>query len=232
MGFTTSRKKNIIRLYPVLFCIVFLLLQGCFEIVEKIDLHQDGSGSFQLTVNMSKSKTRINSIMKMKTINGRPVPTKLEISNTVAEIENQLENCKGISKVSSKVDLGNYIATIKCSFDKIENLNLALRNVAEKQGAKSGDIHDSYAYQRVSNTFTRYNNFSLKESYNELSNADKEVFNGANYTGIMRFDKEVKSVSNKNSKIASDKKAVMIHEGVLNIINNKKSIGNTISLFK
>ncbi|MFT3945890.1 MAG: hypothetical protein QM763_02855 [Agriterribacter sp.] len=215
---------------PVLLCI--LILPGCFEVVEKIDLHDDGSGSFQFIVNMSKSKTRINSMMKMKTINGRPVPTRLDITQKTDEIKNLLAKCKGISNVTSTLDLENYIATVKCSFDKIENLNLAFRRVAEKQKAKASDVQDSYAYQAVTKVFSRMGNFSLKIAYDKLSNADKEIFNDANYTGIMRFDSEVKSASNSDSKIAADKRAVMLRESVLDIITKKKTIENTITLIK
>lgn len=215
---------------PLLFCA--FLLPGCFEIVEKVDLHDNGSGSFQFTVNMSKSKTKINSIMKMKTINGRPVPTHQEITKKVNEIENVLSQCNGISNVSSTLDLENYIATVKCSFDKIENLNLAFKKVAIKQKAKASDVQDSYAYQSLSKIFTRFGNFSLQTEYDKLSNADKEIFNDANYTGIMRFDSEVKAASNSGSKVAADKKAVMLRESILDIITKKKSIENTITLIK
>lgn len=220
------------KIFIPVFLLLTFLLQGCFEIVEKIDLHDNGSGSFQFIVNMSKSKTKINSIMKMKTINGRPVPSRQDITNKVAEIKNGLAQCNGISNVTSNIDLENYIATIKCSFDKIENLNLAFKKVALKQKAKANDVQDSYAYQALPRVFTRFANFSLKTEYEKLSNADKEIFNDANYTGIMRFDSQVKSASNSNSKLASDKKAVMLSETVLDIITKKKSIENTITLIK
>ncbi|MCC6287014.1 MAG: hypothetical protein IT249_03950 [Chitinophagaceae bacterium] len=223
------RKTGI--LFPLLSCIL-LLFQGCFEIVEKIDLHDNGSGSFQFIVNMSKSKTRLNSILKMKTINGRPVPTRTEITQKVDEIKNELSKCKGISNVSGSVDLENYIATVKCSFDKVENLNLAFRKVAIKQKAKSTDVQDSYAYQLSPKIFTRLANFSLKTEYDKLSNADKEVFNDAGYTGIMRFDSEIQSAGNADSKLAADKKAVMLKQSILDIITKKKSIENTITLIK
>jgi hypothetical protein len=221
-------RKNII-LYSVLFC-TLLLFQGCFELVEKIDLHDNGSGSFQFIVNMSKSKVSINSILKMKTINGRPVPTQTDITQKVEEIKNTLAKCKGISEVSATLDLENYIATVKCFFDKIENLNLAIKQVAVKQKANPNEIQDSYAYQLSAKVFARLANFSFKAAYNKLSNADKEIFNDANYTGIMRFDSEIKFANNADSKLSADKKAVMLKQSVLNIITQKKSIENIITL--
>ncbi|MBL0359080.1 MAG: hypothetical protein IPP72_20435 [Chitinophagaceae bacterium] len=56
------------------------LLQSCFEIIEQVFVKNDGTGTFQLVLNMSKSKTKISSILKMKTVNGHAVPTKEEIT--------------------------------------------------------------------------------------------------------------------------------------------------------
>ncbi|MCH5596945.1 hypothetical protein [Niabella ginsengisoli] len=187
-------------IYATLLAVIFLC-SGCFEVIEKIDLKDNGSGTFQFTLNMSKSKTKIASILKMKTINGRPVPTKTEITQKVKEIETILKASPGISNVTSQLDLNNFIATIKCSFDKVESLNRAARKIGEKQKAKPGEIKDNYAYQATSKIFSRLANFSLSAEYNKLSNADKEIFNGATYTGIIRFEKPITSVSNKKQII-------------------------------
>jgi uncharacterized protein YeeX (DUF496 family) len=63
-----------------------------------------------------------------------------------------------------------------------------------------------------------------------MSNADKEIFSGASYTGIFRFQNEVAASSNSESKVAANKKAVMLKQNVLDIITNKKSIENKITL--
>lgn len=158
--------------------VIAVLLTACSEIVEKVDLKDDGAGMFQFTVSMSKSKTKIASILKMKTINGRPVPTKAEIIQKVKEIESSLKSCTGISNVASSLDMDNYIATIKCSFNKIEGLNQGAGKIAAIQKIESADVKDNYAYQPGTKIFSQLTNFSLKAEYNKLSNADKEVFNG------------------------------------------------------
>jgi hypothetical protein len=72
--------------YLLLFAIL-IGFSGCFEIIEQISLKDDGSGNFQLVLNLSQSKTKINSFMKMKTVNGHPVPDKEEVRQKIAEIE-------------------------------------------------------------------------------------------------------------------------------------------------
>lgn len=217
-------------IYMAVLTAAVVFLSGCFEIVEKIDLKNDGSGVFQFTVNMSKSKTKIASILKMKTINGRPVPTTAQITQKVKDIESALRSTNGISNVSSTLDMNNYIATVKCSFNKVQSLNQAARKIAVLQKVNPAEIKDNYAYQP--GVFSRLANFSLKSEYNKLGSADKEVFNGATYTGILRFESLVKAASNPGSKFSADKKAVMLRQNALDIITNKKSIANTITLAK
>ncbi len=137
-----------------------------------------------------------------------------------------------LSNVASSLDMDNYIATIKCSFNKIESLNQGAGKIAAIQKIEPADVKDNYAYQPGTKIFSQLTNFSLKAEYNKLSNADKEVFNGATYTGIVRFEKPILSASNKGSKLLSDKKAVMLNENILDIISNKKSIANAIALAK
>lgn len=216
---------------PVLFCLA-LFSQGCFEVVEKLDIHADGSGNFHFTINMSKSRTRVHSIMNMKTINGHPVPTQTEINQKVKEIETILKNSNGISNVVTTMDFENYIATVSCSFKKIDDLNAAARKIAIKQKVKAGEVENSYAFNTASAVFTRFDNFSLKGAYDKLSTADKEVFTNAFFTSVFRFDKEVKSVSNGAGKVSADKKAVMLKENVLDIVTEKKSIETKITLSK
>lgn len=217
--------------YLVLFCCLFLL-QSCFEIIEQLVIKDDGSGNFQLLVNMSKSKTKLNSIRKMKTVNGHEVPTKEEITNKVAEIEKAIKNTAGISNVKTNLDFDNYIATVSCNFSKVGSLNAAIRNIADKENGKDKVIEDSYQYDPASKTFSRLNKFIVKEDYKKMSNADKEIFATANYTGIFRFDSEVASTSNKDSKISANKKAVMLKLNALDVISSKKSIENKINLQK
>ncbi|RZJ77137.1 MAG: hypothetical protein EOO20_29170, partial [Chryseobacterium sp.] len=173
-----------------LLAIILFTQQSCFEIIEQVLLKNDGSGNFQLVINMSKSKTRINSMRKMKTVNGHPVPTQEEISEKVAAIEKIIAATPGLTAVNTKLDFTNYIATLTLNFSKITQVNAAVKNVAEKE--KKGFKADrNYDYNAAANIFTRFNTFSLKEDYNKMSNADKEIFATANYTAIYKFENSV-----------------------------------------
>lgn len=217
--------------YLLLFTIL-ITFQSCFEIIEQVFLKADGSGDFQLVLNMSKSKTRLNSIIKMKTINGHDVPSKEEIKSKLADIERTLSKSAGISNVKSTTDFDNYIISISCNFNKVTQINSAVKNIYVKENPKGTASERIFDYDPASSIFSRLNLFSFKDEYKKLSNADKEVFTTANYTSIYKFEKTVNTASNKETKISPSKKAVMLKLNALDIIAGKSSIENKITLTK
>ena len=220
-----------IKVYLILLSCI-LLLQSCFEIIEQVFIKDDGSGNFELVLNMSKSKTKINSIMKMKKVNGHDVPGKEEITKKINDLEKTIHQTPGISNVKTSVDFDNYIVTLSCSFNKVSNLNTAVKNIGDKEKHSGPALEKSYEYEAGSKIFTRLNRFSLREEYNKMSNADREIFATANYTSIFRFISDVSNTSNKESKVAGNKKAVMLKLNALDIVTGKKTIENKINLTK
>ncbi|MBK7307313.1 MAG: hypothetical protein IPO01_10500 [Chitinophagaceae bacterium] len=211
---------------------ILITFQSCFEIIEQVFLKADGSGDFQLVLNMSKSKTRLNSIIKMKNINGHDVPSKEEIKSKFADIEKTLGKTAGISNVRSTADFDNFIISISCNFNKVTQINNGVKNIYLKENPKGKASERVFEYDPTGNVFTRLNLFSFKDEYKKLSNADKEVFTTANYTSIFKFENSVAAASNKETKISPSKKAVMLKLNALDIITEKRSIENKITLTK
>lgn len=220
------------RLFPLLLVCCTLTLQSCFDIIEEVSMNTDGSGNFKLVLNMSRSKTKINSLMKMKTVNGHEVPTKQEIKSKAAAIEKTIQQTAGISNVKTALDFENFIATFNCRFANVNSLNNAVKNIGGKEVTKQPGTEKNYEYDAGTKTFSRLNKFSLKDEYQKLSAADREIFNDASYTGIYRFQNDVAAASNVSSKVSVNKKAVMLKHNALDIITNKKSIENKITLSK
>lgn len=213
-----------------LFCLL-ISLTSCFELIEQVFVKKDGSGNMQLTLNLSKSKTKINSIRQMKTINGRDVPSENEIRQKIKELQTSVAKTKGITEVKTTIDLDNYIVTMSCNFTNANMLNGIVKSIA-KTGADAKYLEKSYNYDAATNSFERLNKISVKKDYNKLSNADKEVFATANYTSIYKFENTINSATNADAKISPSKKAIMLQHNVLDIIMGKKSIENKISLSK
>lgn len=171
-------------------------------------------------------------MMKMETVNGHKVPGKEEITQKVSDLEKTIRNTEGISNVKTKLDFENYILTLTCNFAKVGSLNGAVKSIGEKENNHGKAIGKSYEFDASGKTFYRLNTFLLKEEYLKMSNADREIFSNAAYTSIFRFDSDIASTTNKESKLAGNKKAVMLKLNALDIITGKKSIENKINLTK
>jgi hypothetical protein len=208
-----------------------VLLQSCFDVVEQITLNNNGSGTYTVTLNLSKSKTKLNSIAKMKTVNGYEVPSKDEIKTKIDQVVAVVAKTAGITNAKSKVDLTNYIVTIDCNFANITNINTALKNVTKMDGGKEAkELDNAYSYNAATKTFVRSNKVNFKEMYKKVNAADKEVFTGAGFTSIIKFEGTVASSSNKTAVTSPSKKAIMLKANALDIISGKTSIENTIKL--
>lgn len=217
--------------YLLLICSSFFL-QGCFDIIEQLSIKRDGNGNFELIINLSRSKTQINSMMKMKTVNGHSVPTKSEIEEAAQNLKNKLESVPGISLVKTDLDLKNFIGKLTFNFSEIGQVNLALQKMGEKVKDQQQGFKEIFMYDPSTHIFSRINKFALGEAYRKMSIADREIFASSTYTTIYRFEEEVKSTSNANSKIAVNKRAVMLKSSALDLIKGRKTINNQITLIK
>lgn len=186
----------------------------------------DGSGEYSLIMNASKSKTRLESISKMGTVNGKKVPKKSEIEAKVQEAATLFKSTAGISNVQTSLDFNNYIIKLSCNFKKIENINVGLEKLKDKKIL--GKMMPTQLYAFNGKTFTKNKFDTFKADYEKLSKADKEVFTTAQYTSIMQFDNAVKSQSNSAYSISPNKKAIKLNGSILDFILQKKQLQNTI----
>jgi hypothetical protein len=206
---------------------------SCFQIIEEINIASNGSGTVDLTVNLSSSKTKVASIMLLDSINGYKVPTKQTIQKEMDEVVAHLKNSKGISNVKKKIDFQNYIVSVSFAFENISNINNINQSVLKK--LKINTINNSsYIYNVPDGTFQR-NYTHTKEAitqYNKLKPEVKNIFKEATYTSIYRFEKPIITSANPLTKVSKTRKAVLLNTGVLGLINGKTNISNKITLSK
>jgi hypothetical protein len=210
-----------------LFCFVFLF-QSCFEVIEEVQMKDDGSGHFNFVINFSQSKTKINSILKMQKINGYTIPTKEEIRKEASKIEALAQNTAGISNVKTNIDLTNYIFAIDLDFQKISNLNTAFLKLKNSKKLDPSLSTDYFTF--ADKKFIRTQKVPIKTLYEKLEKSDKEVFQTAKYTSVYKFDSTIKSFSNKNATQSKSKKAIKLNGSIINVINGNEKIENTITL--
>lgn len=217
-------------LLKILFIIPLIFLTSCFDIIDKINLKNDGSGEYTLILNASKSKTRLESISKMDSFNGRKIPKKSEIENKINEAARIFKSTPGISNVKTSYDFENYIIKLSCNFKKIENINAGLEQLKTNKIIGKAIPTQLYSNNISEKLFSRNKVNTFKTDYNALTKTDKEVFNNAKYTSVIQFESPLKSQTNTSYTVAPSKKAVKIEGNVLDFILQRKSIQNTIRL--
>lgn len=218
--------KNVLKLLVLL--LPLLLLTSCFDILDKVNIKADGSGEYTLILNASKSKTRLASISKMETINGKKVPKKAEIENKINEAARIFKATPGISNVKTSMDFDNYILKLSCNFKKIENINAGLEQLKAKNILGKMIPTQIYSQNLAKKTLIRNKVNTFKADYDKMGKADKEVFNNARYTSVMQFENSVKSQTNGAYVLSPNKKAVKLEAEILDLIFQKKQIQNTI----
>ncbi|HAO06450.1 MAG TPA: hypothetical protein DCQ50_05540 [Chryseobacterium sp.] len=218
--------KNIMK--QLLLLLPLLLLTSCFDILDKINVKADGSGEYSLILNASKSKTRLASISKMETINGKKVPKRPEIEAKINEAARIFKATPGISNVKTSMDFDNYIIKLSCNFKKIENINAGLQQLKAKNIVGKMVPVQLYSQSPEKKTFTRNKVSSFKNDYDRMSKADKEVFNDAKYTSVMQFENTIKTQTNNAYMLSQNKKAVKLEANILDFILQKKQLQNTI----
>jgi len=222
------------QLYKLLlFVLLIPILSSCFEVIEEISMKNDGTGDVVLTINLSQSKTKVASVMLLDSVQGYKVPSRQKIQQELNEAVAYLKKSEGISNVKSSSDFNNYIATISFSFKDVSNINNITKNILAQQKIKATNT-SSYSYNKSTKTFSRkYQAVSTaKTEFNKLKAKDKAVFHGATYTSIYRFESPVTSSTNPASNVSKSKKAVMLKSSIMDLINGKINVSNTIQLSK
>lgn len=211
--------------------IILFSLSSCFEVIEEINMKNNGSGDVLLTINLSQSKSKVASIMLLDSVNGHKVPSEKEIKAKLNEAVVYLRKAEGISNVKSSLDLDNFIATISFSFVNVSKINNLTKDILAQQKIKAPN-NSYYSYSTANKTFVRkYEPLSTaKNSFNKLKSKDKEVFKTAKYVSIYRFESPVAKISNSGAIISKSKKAVMFKTNITSLINGTSNISNQIQL--
>ena len=215
------------KIITVLFSLL-LIFTSCFDVVEKIKMNDDGSGTLLLVLNASKSKTRLNSISKSKTINGKKVPTKQEIQDKIKVIEKYCNESEGINNVTTSIDWENYIVKFSCEFKNVNYLDKVLEKLNKENHISKEIPTNIYAYDSKKKIFYKHKQKSYLTDYNKLDKTEKEIFTSATYTSIIQFPTEIIENKNNHYEISPSKKSIKISESVLDFIKGEKQMYNSI----
>jgi hypothetical protein len=199
--------------------LLLVSLSGCFEFIEDLEIKNDGSGTYKLTLNLSASRMKVKSVMALDSIKGREVPKKSDISNELAAITSFFEAQRGISNVSSKIDFDDLIIRFQMDFDRLALLEEAIIKYINQRMNEPSNIKQLFEFKDG-----RYQRFSLDYLLGntwkqELDAEDVEKLGESSVVLITRFSNPIKSVSSDLVSISKNQTASMFRSSATKILD-------------
>ncbi len=219
--------------FKLFFLLLFSLfsLGSCIDIFDDLTIHNDGSGTFKYTINLSSSKLKINSILALDSLDGKKVPSVQHIKDEIVRIKAKFETKLGISNVTIESNFVDFIFKIKCDFTDVSSLQAAIKaTVLEESLTKN--VND------LSHIWISWDTQKLTRSIPELTiNKTKDLTENeiillkqGKYTSVTRFDRPIEKFDNPSAKVTPSKIAIMLQTDTYSLIQNTKLLENTIYL--
>lgn len=208
-------------------------LSGCFELIEDTTLNSDGSGTYKLTVNLSASTTKVNSLMAMDSIQGSKVPSRAELQQNLNTYLAQLEKKEGISNVNGALNTETWIVNLSLDFKSLNHLKKGLISMSEDIAKKpSSDKVNEIVMHFTKNVYERKIGSLIPLDWQEKAreNEDFSKLSEGKCVFIQRFDKEIEHINSEDVRIAKSKKAAMLQLSPLMLVNAPEKLDYIITL--
>jgi len=211
------------------FILVVFILSSCIDITDDITIHNDGTGTFKYTINLSQSKVKINSILALDSLNGKKVPSIPEIKQEIDRIKNILANKEGIENVKVENNFNEFIFKFQCDFKSINILENAIKSILESEGLVKNleNINENW-FKWDENTFQRIIPDLNLKIQKELTKSEIDELTVGKYISVTRFDRIIDKFDNEKAKLSSSKTAIMLQTNVYALIQNANLLENTI----
>jgi hypothetical protein len=202
------------------------------EILDDLSVNLDGSGTFKYTINLSSSKVKVNSILKLDSLDGKKVPKLPEIKSKINEFKLVLSKQPGISNVKMETNDVEFIVKLQCDFTNLANLQEGIKNAILSMNSdvlNSESINHNWVSLNGNKLVRTVPNLSLKR-LSEVKQSDLDLLKTGTYTTISRFAKTVQKSENTNASISKSGMAVMLKANMYSLTKNPKLLENTIYL--
>ena len=205
---------------------------SCFDVIEETSIHKNGSGNTKLTINLSKSKSKVASIMMLDSFYDISIPSESEIKNKLKNSVDKINTTSGLSNSKYTADFTNYIFTISFDFSHIDKVRKPIGELVYDYNLKAKHkISAPVLYFNPSQKlFIREIDYSseMNSLYSKLKDDDKKALANANFVSIYRFDEAITSMSNNFAKLSPTKKALFLKVDANSLLEGKKNLSNTI----
>ena len=168
--------------------------------------------------------------MLMDSINNYKVPSEADIRENMAKMVTEIKKIDGVKNVKHTMDFQEFIFSVTCDFRDVDVLNSVITHFSTDSHKTEIENNKQFTYDPSSKLFTRNYHYNLAQEIKKVRQRDREVLEDASVTTIYRFESDITSVANKDSRVAGNKKAVMLRIDVPDMISNKKNIKNSITL--
>ena len=213
------------------FFLLFALVSSCIEISDDLTLNNDGSGTLRYKINLSASKIKVNSILALDSLDGKPVPSKAEISAKINEFVRILDAQVGISNVLIEENYTDYIFKFSCDFTSIRNLQDGIKlSLAQISNDKLSTSSEQFWLSWDGSTLVRSIPAYITQQIKNYKLEEEEKLKEGVYTSIARFERPVASYENKLSTLSKNQMAVMVRTNTFDLKNNQHLLDNTIVL--
>ena len=216
------------------YILVFLLISlfsACIEISDDLTLNNDGSGTLRYKINLSASKVKVNSILALDSLDGKPVPSKAQISAKINEFVRILDAQVGISNVLVEENYTDFIFKFSCDFSSIRNLQDGIKlSIAQISNEKITTGADQSWLSWDGNTLVRSIPAYVTQQIKNYKLEDAELLKQGVYTSIARFERPVASFENKLGTLSKNQMAVMVRTNTFELKENQHLLDNTIVL--
>ena len=213
------------------FLSVGLALTSCIDIIDDIALNADGSGTLKYSVNLSSSKAKINSILALDSLDGKPVPSKDEIRQKINDFKTRLAQKEGIKNVVLEEDYTNFFFKLHCDFENVVALQNAIKQTISEIVKHDKNEYDEHQWIVLTgNSLSRSIPQSIVDQAKKLKREDSELLKQGTYTNITRFEKEIDRFDNEAAQLSKNKKALMLRLNTYSLLNNAALMSNKIYL--
>jgi hypothetical protein len=214
-----------------LFILTIAILSSCIEISDDLTLNNDGSGTLRYKINLSASKVKVNSILALDSLDGKPVPSKAEISAKINEFVRLLDAQVGISNVLVEENYTDFIFKFSCDFSSVRNLQDGIKlSIAQLSNDKYTAPAEQFWLSWDGNTLVRSIPAYITQQIKNYKLEDEELLKTGIYTSIARFERPVASFENKLGTLSKNQLAVMVRTNTFELKANQHLLDNTIVL--
>ena len=211
--------------------IILGLFTSCIEIWDDLTLNNDGTGTLRYKINLSESKVKVNSILALDSLDGKPVPSKAQISAKINEFVRILDAQVGISNVMVEENYTDFIFKFSCDFSSVRNLQDGIKlSIAQISNEKLTTAADQFWLSWDGNTLVRSIPSYITQQIKNYKLEDAEQLKEGVYTSIARFERPVASFENKSGTLSKNQMAVMVRTNTFELKENQHLLDNTIVL--